>query len=392
MRSRNRLLSAPAVIGTAAILAAACGASTTGGESTGGKRPVEVGMAIAQTGYLASSDAPVVDGAQLAAKHINDAGGVDGRKINLHIVDMQSTAATAVTVTNQLLNQYMVGVMINGSSSASTAAEAPINAQHQVPMIVASILPPDPKWAFSTLQPVDKYVDAELGFAQKVLHVGSIAVFYSQTPYGQSAAQSMASKAPAFGIRISTSLGIDTNATDLTPQIQKARDAGAEAILDILTGPVQLVLAKNAAGLGLRLPVVMATDDSTVFQQAAAVYSSAYFMLRPPQVYPNVQDAKIKAADEVFVKEYQKAFGGKPGIADAGRGWDAVQILAKAVAASHANTGEALRAAIERVSFAGTGTEFEFTPSDHTGQMSVPNPLVIGQWQGGSFKVVYTAG
>jgi len=379
--------------GALALFAIGCGAgSATSTGSGGSKDPVEVGMAIAQTGYLAANDAPINDGATLAAKHINDAGGADGRKLNLHVVDMASTAATAVTVTNQLLNQYNVGVMINGASSASTAAEAPINGQHGVPMIVASIVAPDPKWTFSTLQPVDKYVEIELGYAQKVAKATNVAVFYSQTPYGQLAGTAMAAKASSYGIKISTQLGIDTNSTDLTPQVQKARDAGAEAILDILTGPVHLVLAKNAAGLGLKIPIVMATDDTTTFTPAAASYPISFFLLRPPQLYPAVKDAKIKAADDAFVAEYKKAYGSKPGIADAGRGWDAVQMLAKAVAASHSNTGEPLRAALEKVVFAGTGTEFQFTPSDHTGQLAVPNPLVIGQYQGGSFKSVYTVG
>lgn len=371
------------------FVVAACGGATSGGGAS--KAPVEIGMAVALTGYLASSDAPLADGAKLAVNRINSSGGVDGRKFNLHVLDMASTAATAVTVTNQLLNQNNAGVMVNGSSSASTAAEAPIVAPRQVPMIVGSILPEDPKWTYSTLQPVSKQDDAELTFASKNLHASSIAILYSQTPYGQSSAKYMSEKASSYGLKIAVSLGIDTGSTDLSPQLVKVRDAGADVVLDILTGPVHLVLAKNAAGLGLKIPLVMGTDEVNIFKSSTDGYPNTYWIATPQQIYPNVANAKLKQADDAFVAAYKKEFGDRPGISNAGRGWDAIQILEKAVAASHANTGESLRAAIEHVSITGTGTEFAFTAQDHTGQSSVPNPLSIAQYQGSTFKVLYSA-
>jgi branched-chain amino acid transport system substrate-binding protein len=256
-------------------------------------------------------------------------------------------------------------------------------------MIVASILPTDPRWTFSTLQPVGKYADLELGFAARTTHVKNVAVFYSLTPFGQSAAQAIGPKATALGLKVASSLGIDANATDLTPQVQKAKDAGAEAILDILTGPVQLVLAKSMAQLGLDVPLVLSADDTGTFQQASAAYPHTFVMARPTQLYPSIKDARIKAANDALVAAYQKAYGSRPGISDAGRGWDAIQLLAAAMSASHASTGEPLRAALEKVTLAGTGGEFGFTPSDHSGQVDEPNPLAIAQLEGSSFKPVY---
>ena len=87
------------------------------------KEPLEIGMAAALTGYLANFDGQFIDGAKLAAKRANASGGVDGHRLDLHVLDDASNATTGVTVTNQLLNQFGVSVMLNGLSSAQNTAD-----------------------------------------------------------------------------------------------------------------------------------------------------------------------------------------------------------------------------------------------------------------------------
>ena len=88
--------------------------------------PIEIGMSVALTGYLASFDGQLVDGVKLAVKQVNESGGADGHELRLHILDNASNAATGVTVTNQLVNQYNAAIMINGASSAQSVAILPI--------------------------------------------------------------------------------------------------------------------------------------------------------------------------------------------------------------------------------------------------------------------------
>ena len=97
-------------LATAGLLLAASGAAFA-------KDPIEIGMAVALTGYLASFDGQLVEGVKLASKRLNAAGGVDGHPLNFHFLDNASNATTGVTVTNQLLNQYSVSVLINGASA-----------------------------------------------------------------------------------------------------------------------------------------------------------------------------------------------------------------------------------------------------------------------------------
>src|SRR5512146_1035352 len=66
---------------------AACGGGEAGGNGSANKSPIKVGLAVGLTGYLASNDTPLVQGAKLAAKKINDSGGIDGHPLELHVQD-----------------------------------------------------------------------------------------------------------------------------------------------------------------------------------------------------------------------------------------------------------------------------------------------------------------
>jgi branched-chain amino acid transport system substrate-binding protein len=374
------------------LVLAACSPATpaASGGGTSAAAPIEIGVAVGTTGYLAAVDGPTSEGIQLAANALNASGGVDGHQLNVHVVDMASVAATGVTVVNQLLNQYNVNVIMTGSSSAGTAAETPIVTGRQVPLIVDTVLPPDtnPKWVFSVLPLIDHIVGAELNFASKNMKAGSIAFLYSQTPYGQQGSATVTASGPQMGMEVPVNIGVDATATDVSPLLAQARDANTSAVVTLLTGPIQLVLAKNATSLGLKVPLIMAVDDPGVLQSASGSYSNAYTLVSAPMAYPDLSNAKRKAAVQAFRAEWDKAHKDLTGAVGAQAGWDEVQLLATAIRASHATSGEALRAALESASITGTSTDYTYNATDHTGQQKVANPFAVGQFEGTSLKIV----
>jgi branched-chain amino acid transport system substrate-binding protein len=73
-------------------LVAGCGGSSGGGSSNSGdnKGPIVIGGAVGISGILAPYDKPPYQAAQLEAKKINQAGGIDGRQIKFVTRDMRS--------------------------------------------------------------------------------------------------------------------------------------------------------------------------------------------------------------------------------------------------------------------------------------------------------------
>jgi len=355
------------------------------------KGPIEVGSIAALTGYLATYDGNFLNGLKLGVKTVNDAGGAGGHKLNLHILDGASNATTGVTGVNQLLNQYGVAVLLNGASSATTAAINPIVADAEVPLITLSQLPPERKWAFESTTDFAAVTTLELDFTVKVLKAKKIGIIFNQTPAAQAGTEKLKALAPKWGLEVVSVQGVATDATDFTPQLSAFKEAKPDAILDFMTGPAHILDAKAASTVGLQIPLVMGLDDTSTFQQASKIYPNSYLSAIPVQVYPDIADQDLKKAVGEFLDAYKKAGLDPAGVQAAASGWDAPHMVAAAVKASGATKGEALRKALETLDYQGVVTRWRFKPDDHTGQEH-SNALQIVKADEGKLKVVFRAG
>ena len=372
-----------AAVAIAAALAGVPGAAAA-------KDPISIGMAVALTGYLASYDGQFIDGVKLAAREANAAGGIDGHKLDLHIVDDASNATTGVTVTNQLLNRFGVTVMLNGLSSAQNQAIEPILERAKVPQITFSVLPQNPKWAFLANLLNERADALQIDFAAKSVHAKKVAIVFSQTPYGQTAAKFMSARAAKDGMQVVYSQAVEPSVTDMTPQMAALKATGPDVVVDVLTGSTHIVEAKAAATVGLGVPIVMATDDLPTHQKADTAYPQSFFVTTAVQAYPNIDNPATKAACASFIATYKKAGDDLSTISGASFGWDAVHILAMAVQSSGATGGDALFAGFEKTTYQGCNTLYRYSASDHSGQMDVPNELRISRLKDGAVDVVFT--
>ncbi len=350
--------------------------------------PIVIGMPMALTGYLAAFDSHAVEGAKLAAKLLNDHGGADGHPIELTILDNSSNATTGVTITNELIYKHDVAALASGALSAQTVAIEPIVARNKIPVLTMSIIPADMQWTFSIALPPPKLLELELGFAADSLHAKNVAFLYSQTPYGQVAAGIVADIAKKRGLEVVFNEGVAVASTDLTPQLARLKESKPDVIVDFLTGPVHIVEAKAAVTVGLAIPIVMAVDDTTTFQQAVDIYHDCYFAMSPIQIYPDVADPDVKAATKQFLDAFQASGLDPRGVATAGQGWDLVHLYAQAFAANAGLRGAALRDGLMHLNYVGAYGRYQYRPDDHTGQEQGPVAMRITHLHDGRFSIV----
>jgi branched-chain amino acid transport system substrate-binding protein len=350
--------------------------------------PIVIGMPMALTGYLAAFDSHAVEGARLAASLLNAKGGAGGHPIELKILDNSSNATTGVTVTNELIYKHDAAAIASGALSAQTVAIEPILARNKIPVVTMSIIPAEMQWTFSIALPPPKLLDLELGFAAQNLKAKRIAFLYSQTPYGQVAAGIVADHAKKHGLEAVFNEGVAVTTTDLTPQLARLKETNPDAIVDFLTGPVHIVEAKAAVTVGLKIPVVMAVDDTTTFQQAVEIYHDCYFVMSPVQTYPEIADPELKAATKQFLDAFQAAGLDPRGVATAGQGWDLVHLYARIFASNAALRGPALRDALMQADHIGAYGRYKFRADDHTGQQGEAVAMQITRFQDGKFRIV----
>jgi branched-chain amino acid transport system substrate-binding protein len=350
---------------------------------------VDIGVAASLTGPLAGTDIHLVEGARLAAKQINLKGGVGGREIRLQIRDNASNAATGVTVTNQLLNEFNLTAMIGGASSAQTAAIQPILKRMNVPAFTVSILPTDSYSTFMATIEFTRYIDVQLQFVKSHLKGSRVALLHSNTPFGQIGAKLFQNMASDMGVVVVQVEGVDNSATDLTPQMAKIKELKPDAVVDLMTGPVHVVEAQAAATVGLTVPIVLSLDDLSTFRLASEAYPNVRYISVPVQTYPEIVDPKLKEACAMFLDAYKAAKLDPSGVMGASGGWDAVHMIALAVGNAGSTAPADARKAIQGLSYQGCTTAYKFTPDDHTGQKNRANPLSISRFDGSSTTVLF---
>ncbi len=121
-----------------AILATSCAQGSQGGANA----PIKIGVLYNVTGGQASLDVPSYNGAKLAAKEINAAGGVMGRQIQIVFYDGKSDATVIGNAATQLVETDKVVAMMGFSDSDMTLAAAPIAAKAGIVFVTSGATSP----------------------------------------------------------------------------------------------------------------------------------------------------------------------------------------------------------------------------------------------------------
>lgn len=348
--------------------------SGSGGGGDGSKPELKIGMAVARTGYLATADGPLAQGAELAAKAINDAGGIDGAKVKLVKADTQSVATNLIQQTNRFLTRDRVSAIISGYQSAAVAGQVPVAAKAEVPVLAAGTLSKGDAWAFTTWPPNATPAQLTIAYAKRE-GFKSLGIIAGQTPYGAQYAAELRRQARAAGI--STKLEtVQTTATSTAAQLQSI--GKVDAITDTYTGPLHLVQAKDMTQLGLTSTWIQPADSKKTCQESGAAYRRMVCIAFTPDQYPDIADPQVKKRAGAV----QKLWGGKPFFATGAHGWDAVNFIADAYRKASGSGGAAIRDALVASAHVGATGVYRFSKDTPYGVQGNPYAIMNpGPWK-----------
>lgn len=353
-------------------------------------KPYKIGISAGLTGYLATIDRAWSDAVRLATEAVNENGGVMGRQIEVIVEDNRSEPQEAVTVYRKMIDSDEVDIFVSGCVSAGNFAAAGLLVRAEIPMVVCSILPKEPehvKWAFTTIPPPRFEVVTRLEYLQKETKITKVGVIHDPSPYATLQKDIALDIADDYGIEVVGAEQYDQDDADLSAQISKLQAAGAGAILKMGVGGTTLTAAKNIQQLGLELLLLTSLEDVAVFGPVAEVLGDRfYFVAAPAQVYEAVPEGPLKTEIDAFLKSWRAKHGERdPNWA--GRGWDAVMLVMKAIKEANSTEGAAVRDALEAMGpFQGTTGVYDFTPENHQG--IAENPLFLARIKDGEVEIV----
>ena len=198
--------------------------------------PIKIGFPAAMTG---PSSAPTIGfnrGVVFAVDTINAAGGVKGRKLEVITRDTQGDPTKAVNATQELISQAKVHAMWGPFNSGEALATTPIMARAKMPNLhpcVVETLIDTAKFpnAFRLAPSNSQWDDAVRNYCLNILKVKKIAVIGDTTGYGVSALGASVAAFKKDGADVVYQANIDATQPDMTPDMLRAKNAGAEVIV-----------------------------------------------------------------------------------------------------------------------------------------------------------------
>ncbi len=314
-----------------------------------------------------------LQGAYIAQKMINDAGGINGHRIYLVLANDSSSTSGAQGAAQKLAKRGDVLALVGFAFSSRAFAALPYIAQNGIPQIVPSASSPGLSGSsfFFRICPSDvQQGKAGLGYLLDMLLKGkahpTIAVFGDPSDKYAGGLQSLVvSEATSRGVNaISESYTIGDK--DFSAQARDVKNRRADAVYFAGYAKEALLLAKamDAAGVDPAVPIM--TDDGFYDPQSFIAnpghkgrfhFTSFFF----PDEYnlPGANRAGILAMEQAYTNAFHNAalsFGGygtSRVSADTALTFDAVKLLAYALSKLPANTTPT-RQSLQRV-LAGIG-------------------------------------
>ena len=317
----------------------------SGGSSSSGDT-IKIGGNLELSGAVASYGSSINDGAKLAIKEINDAGGINGKQIEYIVKDNKSESSEATSVAINLVTQEGVVAMVAPATSGNTQATVQIANDNKVPIVTGSgtneliTVNEDGsvnEYAFRTcfIDPFQGIVAAN--FATDELKAKNVAIYTdSSSDYAKGLAAAFKAQLEENGGKVVKEEAYVADDVDFKSTLTNLKGANPDFIF--IPGYYEEVglIVKQARELGITVPLMGADgwDSPTLLELAGAdalnnTYITNHYSSGDP-------DDKIQD----FVKAFEAENGSAPNAFHA-LGYDTIYYLKDAIERAGDNvTGE----------------------------------------------------
>ena len=262
-----------AAAAAAALILTACGGGDEGitAAPATDDSPIRLGVALSDTGRFANSAQSMRQAYDLWNEQINEAGGIDGRQVELVYYDDESLPDTARVLAERLINKDDVFMLLGPYSSGITAVMAAVSEREQVPLLgtIASDSTTwakrDLKWTFQAF--ASSRFDHR-GFMEIAAEQGAerMAVLFEESPFSIDAKDwAVEEGGPELGIQVDA-YGYQSDDLDFSSITQRIADSGVETVsMGGYTAPgIQFTQSLIERGVALQgYHFIQAGDEAT---------------------------------------------------------------------------------------------------------------------------------
>lgn len=359
--------------------------------------PIKIGVDGPFTGGSSSMGVSMRDGVRLAVEEINKSGGVLGRKLQVVERDDEGKNERGVQIAQELINKEkvtaVVGYINTGVALASQRffqdAKIPVMNNVATGSVITTQFKDQPD-NYIFRNSANDSIQAPMIVEEAITRRGfkKVAILADSTNYGQLGREDLEKALTAKGIKPVAVEKFNIKDVDMTAQLLKAKEAGADAILTYGIGPELAQIANGMTKLGWKVPLVgsWTLSMANYIDNAGPGGEGA----RMPQTFIQQADTpKRKAFIDAYLKNFKPKNNRMDSPVSAAQGYDSIFLLAAAIKQANSTEGPKIREALENLNtkIEGVVTTYDkpFSKSDH--EAITANIPVFGEVRAG--KVVY---
>jgi branched-chain amino acid transport system substrate-binding protein len=361
-------------------------------------KPIRIGLIAPLTGGSADFGNSVRHGAQLAVAEINTAGGYLGQPLELVVRDDKANPDVGRAAAEDLVLKEKVAYTIGFCNTGVALKALDVFETHQhllmVPCSTGSALtrktPAAQSYVFRMAPPDHLQAPFLVREVVQRRKLSKVAVFADRTGYGDGGVREVTAALAKLNLQPIYVGRYDLGVQDLAAELDAARKAGAEAVINYTVGPEQAVAVKGRAALGWKAPFLApwTLSFSSVLESAGASALEGTLM-----VQSIIQDTANERRAS-FIARYARHSNEKRigSLMAAAQSYDAVHMMLRALFQSKGDTrGPALKAALEnlREPYRGVVTTFDkpFSKDDH--DAFADGMVWLGVWRRGEIVYFY---
>ena len=280
---------------------------------------VAIGMTCPMSGPAALWAAMYL-GNSAWAKHINDQGGIHGRKIKVVVKDDGYNPSRALSNLTDMKNEVLAYGCVIGSATANASkdflleSKVPVVHIHANPRIWADVPPAKMQHLFIAYPDYMDEADAVTAFAVNKTALKRIALFGQNDDWGKSAKMGIERAMKRLSGKASFVGDVMFEITDraLSAHAVKLKETGADAVIIYGTPTHAALILKEMAKIGYKPKIFTANPlgDPLMYKIAGELWEGAYPAASGNVAMPDVEPVADKVV-ETLLKYEPKLAGTK---------------------------------------------------------------------------------
>ncbi|MGS2777009.1 ABC transporter substrate-binding protein [Robertmurraya sp. GLU-23] len=298
------------------IALSACNTETSSSndknDGDGDKEVIKIGAIFAETGPASTLGKTQANYVKLIQKQLDEAGSINGKKIEIIMQDYETDDTKAVIAADKLISEGVVAVV--GATQASTSmAILPKISSEGIPLMTVAPVNPEAKDIYQMAPSNLTNANLIIEFL-KENNISKVAWINARDGFGVEGLPSFEKVAKENDIKIVAHEEFDATATDMTVQLTNIRKENPEAVIVWSRTPGAGIVARNFKALGFDIPMIQssASANKGFLDQVKDNNENIYVIGSKLSVVDQLPNGEQKDRLEKFREDYRTMFNSDP--------------------------------------------------------------------------------